>query len=369
MREYLSVTTALALAGVWLCNMLLTGDASTFITGFGQGPQLPPPHAAGAHGQANAGMAQPLSTAREALGVNGLVGFGMGFGVLMALTRSAQSRAQVSRRAEGEIAVKEKASSELAFPTYLQNIPKSIATKATVEKILTLTPKEQWDNPPETSYLYNLKLWAECYGPGKATKMGWFDYVTMRLTVPGETEVEDAIEFQQFLDEYDSLVFQGKVPFAVPGPSGWWYTGAQIQWKGKEPFAGDQVQTLIENGGFGKQFLANMAFYRDGLKPWQRGLEIGMAHGYFLIGPFTSLGPLRNTPEAATVGLLCGCAIVGLVSIGGLIFGSTIKPTRFDKEGDKPAAGFIEMINWHAVGGLGGAGFAHALITVFGGAS
>lgn len=31
------------------------------------------------------------------------------------------------------------------------------------------------------------------------------------------------------------------------------------------------------------------------------------------IGPFTSLGPLRNTPEAATVGLLCGCAIVGLV--------------------------------------------------------
>merc|ERR1712146_84865 len=155
-----------------------------------------------------------------------------------------------------------------------------------------------------------------------------------------------AIEFQQFLDEYDSLVFQGKVPFA-----------------------GDQVQTLIENGGFGKQFLANMAFYRDGLKPWQRGLEIGMAHGYFLIGPFTSLGPLRNTPEAATVGLLCGCAIVGLVSIGGLIFGSTIKPTRFDKEGDKPAAGFIEMINWHAVGGLGGAGFAHALITVFGGAA
>ena len=36
------------------------------------------------------------------------------------------------------------------------------------------------------------------------------------------------------------------------------------------------------------------------------------------------------------MGLLCGCAIVGLVSVGGLIFGSTIKPTRFDKPGDKP---------------------------------
>ena len=32
------------------------------------------------------------------------------------------------------------------------------------------------------------------------------------------------------------------------------------------------------------------------------------------IGPFTSLGPLRNTPEAATVGLLCGCAIVGIAA-------------------------------------------------------
>merc|ERR1719329_1537906 len=120
---------------------------------------------------------------------------------------------------------------------------------------------------------------------------------------------------------------------SLPGPAGWFPSGANFKWRGAEPFAGDLVQSLIENGSFGKQFLANMAFYRDGLKPWQRGLEIGMAHGYFLIGPFTSLGPLRNTPEAATVGLLCGCAIVGLVSIGGLIFGSTIKPTRFDKEG------------------------------------
>merc|ERR1719329_2096126 len=151
---------------------------------------------------------------------------------------------------------------------------------------------------------------------------------------------------------------------SLPGPAGWFPSGANFKWRGAEPFAGDLVQSVVSDGKFAKQYLKAMAFYRDGLKPWQRGLEIGMAHGYFLIGPFTSLGPLRNTPEAATVGLLCGCAIVGLVSIGGLIFGSTIKPTRFDKEGDKPAAGFIEMINWHAVGGLGGAGFAHALITV-----
>jgi photosystem I subunit 11 len=249
---------------------------------------------------------------------------------------------------------------------YLENIPRAIIEKEVLDKLLNATPRDQWENPPEDSFLYILKAYAETYGPGKATKMGWYDYFTMKLDLPGSDDIPD----QQYMDninKYFTTLSKGQVPFAVPGPGGWWYSGAVIQWRGKEPFAGDQVQTPVTSGRFAVQFLAALAFYREGLKPWQRGLEIGMAHGYFLIGPFVSLGPLRNTPEAATVGLLCGCAIVGLVSIGGLIFGTTIKPTLFDKEGDKEAAGFIEMINWHAIGGLGGAGFAHALLTVFGG--
>merc|ERR1711988_378738 len=112
---------------------------------------------------------------------------------------------------------------------------------------------------------------------------------------------------------------------------------------------------------------ANMAFYRDGLKPWQRGIEIGMAHGYFIIGPFTSLGPLRNTPEAATVGLLAGIACIAAASLGGLGFSTVMKPSLPWIDGDKkPGEGFTELVNWHLVGGIGGAGFAHALITIFG---
>merc|ERR1719498_1455760 len=199
--------------------------------------------------------------------------------------------------------------------------------------------------------------------------MGWWDYWYMTVGRIDEFQLADRETLQLESDFMVNMFATGTLPMQVPGPSSTLSTQATIEWRGPEPFAGDQCQTPVTQGSFPKQYVANMAFYREGLKPWQRGLEIGMAHGYFLIGPFVSLGPLRNTPEAATVGLLCGCAIVGLVSIGGLIFGSTIKPTRFDKEGDKPAAGFIEMINWHAVGGLGGAGFAHALITVFGGAS
>jgi len=357
LREFLNVTTALTVAAVCACTVLLTGDVA-FTAGLSRGPQLPSP-SSGSSSLAGS----PFASAHETLGTKGVLCYGMGFGVLMALGRGLISQARVSRQASSDIAVKEAA--DVSKIAYLQDIPRTIVEKDALELILKNTPRDQWENPPEDSYLYTVKAFAEMYGPGKATKMGWWDYYRLKMDMPDTTRLSSERELQE-IEEYEKLMMSGKVPFAVPGPSGYFFTGFVTQWKGKEPFAGDQVITLTENGLFAKQFLSALAFYREGLKPWQRGLEIGMAHGYFLIGPFTSLGPLRNTPEAATVGLLCGCAIVGIVSIGGLIFGSTIKPTRFDKDGDKPGAGFIEMINWHAVGGLGGAGFAHALITVFG---
>merc|ERR1719221_845994 len=183
------------------------------------------------------------------------------------------------------------------------------------------------------------------------------------------SSVEDAgIEDGEYLAEREKAFKQmcsGAFPMWFPGPSAVIASGAPLQWRGAEPFAGDQIKTIVSDSRFSKQFLANCAFYREGLKPWQRGLEIGMAHGYFIIGPFVSLGPLRNTPEAATVGLLAGVAVILIASIGGLLFGTTMKPTLFDKPGDKPAQGFQEMMAWHAIGGIGGAAFAHILLTLF----
>jgi len=367
MRDFLNMSTCLMLAVLGACTILLTGDVMAFTTLGAPAPPLnAPPMLAGPSTKTS----QPFASAQEVMGAKGMVCFGMGFGVLMAMSQGLSKRSitRVSCKAgfeqPGSIVLKEQ-DTDISKIAYLQDVPRTIIEKDTLEKLLKVTPRDQWEDPPEDTYLYTLKTFAEVYGPGKATKMGWWDYFRLKVDLPDTAELQDE-EDAEYVSEYYRLMMEGKVPFAVPGPAGYWYTGAIIQWKGKEPFAGDQVQTLLENGRWSKQFLSNLAFYREGLKPWQRGLEIGMAHGYFLIGPFTSLGPLRNTPEAATVGLLCGCAIVGIVSVGGLIFGSTIKPTRFDKPGDKPAAGFIEMINWHAIGGLGGAGFAHALITIFG---
>jgi len=356
MKDFLNLSTCLVLA---VLGALTLGDVAFTVASHGPSHLTSPSHVSA--------QRPSFASAQEVMGAKGMVCFGMGFGLLMAINQGL-SRRNVSCKASfqqpGTIIVKEQ-DTDISKIAYLQDVPRTIMEADTLEKLLKVTPRDQWEDPPEDTYLYTLKTFAEVYGPGKATKMGWWDYYRLKWDLPDTKELQDE-EDAEYVSEYFRLMMEGKVPFAVPGPAGYWYTGAIIQWKGKEQFAGDQVQTLLENGRWSKQFLSNLAFYREGLKPWQRGLEIGMAHGYFLIGPFTSLGPLRNTPEAATVGLLCGCAVVGIVSIGGLIFGSTIKPTRFDKPDDKPAAGFIEMINWHAIGGLGGAGFAHALITIFG---
>lgn len=58
-----------------------------------------------------------------------------------------------------------------------------------------------------------------------------------------------------------------------------------------------------------------MPAYRRGATAIRRGLEVGMAHGYWLIGPFAKLGPLRDTDIANLAGLL---STVGLIIISTL---------------------------------------------------
>ncbi|CAK0794007.1 unnamed protein product, partial [Prorocentrum cordatum] len=275
---------------------------------------------------------------RAGRGHHGLLGFGVAFGVAFAaMTRSVT---RVSRRAEGkEIEVAEKGGA-ITGPAYLEGIPRSLVDKPTLDRILAVTPVEEWDDPSEESPLYVIKLLSETYGPGKATKMRFSDFAYIKnQCLPADAgEVEDP-----FVTEEDfQLMMSGKLPLQIPGPAGWWDAGFTINFQGPERFSGDQIQTAVRDSAFSQQFLDNLAFYRQGLKPWQRGLEIGMAHGYFIIGPFVSLGPLRNTPEAATVGMLSGIAVIMIASFGGLLLGTTLKPTLFDKPGDKPAAGFQE---------------------------
>lgn len=83
-----------------------------------------------------------------------------------------------------------------------------------------------------------------------------------------------------------------------------------------KPYAGDpqigNLETPLNSSGLSKAFLSNLPAYRQGLSAQRRGLEVGMAHGYLLYGPFALLGPLRDTDVPAIAGLI---AAVGLVLI------------------------------------------------------
>src|SRR5210317_2293319 len=83
-----------------------------------------------------------------------------------------------------------------------------------------------------------------------------------------------------------------------------------------DPFVG-HLATPITSSAVTRAILQNLPAYRFGLTPLLRGLEIGLAHGYFLIGPFTMLGPLRNSD----VGLLAGfLSTIGLIFFFLLVF-------------------------------------------------
>ena len=91
-------------------------------------------------------------------------------------------------------------------------------------------------------------------------------------------------------------------------------------------FAGNpqngNLSTPVNSSDFTLWLLKNLPFYRPGLSPIFRGLEIGMAHGYFIIGPFAKLGPLRDSEQANLVGLLSACILVLIMTICLSIYGN-----------------------------------------------
>ena len=78
-----------------------------------------------------------------------------------------------------------------------------------------------------------------------------------------------------------------------------------------DPFVG-HLATPITSSAVTRAILQNLPAYRLGLTPLLRGLEIGLAHGYFLMGPFVMLGPLRNSEVALLSGFL---STIGLIVI------------------------------------------------------
>ena len=125
-----------------------------------------------------------------------------------------------------------------------------------------------------------------------------------------------------------------------------------------DPFVG-HLATPITSSSLTRALLKNLPAYRFGLTPLLRGLEIGLAHGYFLIGPFAKLGPLRNSDIGLLAGFFSTIGLILIMTLGLTIYGaasfSQNKPNvnvlQTKKSWDQFKGGFF-------VGACGSAGFA-----------
>ncbi len=126
--------------------------------------------------------------------------------------------------------------------------------------------------------------------------------------------------------------------------------------------------TPVNNSAFIRFFIANLPINRPNLDPLFRGLEVGMAHGYWLFGPFAILGPLRLTPQRPpdiallqiSFGLISAIGIVLICTLALSLY-ATVGPdddTNFGGEGwSRFASGWL-------IGGVGGAIFAALLFAL-----
>lgn len=133
----------------------------------------------------------------------------------------------------------------------------------------------------------------------------------------------------------------------------------------RDPQRGN-LETPINASPLVKWFINNLPAYRPGITTFRRGLEVGMAHGYWIFGPFAKLGPLRNTDNANLAGLL---ATIGLIVIltGTLSLYANSNPPQpvatvtvpNPPDSFKTQEGWSNFGSAFLIGGLGGAVVAY----------
>ncbi len=126
------------------------------------------------------------------------------------------------------------------------------------------------------------------------------------------------------------------------------------------------LATALNSSSLSTAFIQNLPAYRKGLSPNRRGLEVGMAHGYFLYGPLALLGPLRATDVAPTAGILATIGFVMILTVALSLYAAVTdaKPTATLTTPEPPAftrEDWSEFAGGFLLGGCGGAFFAYFL--------
>ncbi|MBD2386726.1 photosystem I reaction center protein subunit XI [Cylindrospermum sp. FACHB-282] len=142
---------------------------------------------------------------------------------------------------------------------------------------------------------------------------------------------------------------------------------------GRDPQKGD-LETAINSSPLIKWFINNLPAYRPGLNPGRRGLEVGMAHGYLLFGPFSKLGPLRDAANANLAGLLASIGLVVILTACLSLYANSNPPKALPSVAvpNPPTDAFNSKESWNnfasafLIGGIGGAVVAYFLTSNLG---
>jgi photosystem I subunit 11 len=133
-----------------------------------------------------------------------------------------------------------------------------------------------------------------------------------------------------------------------------------------DPFVG-HLSTPITSSNLTKAYLGLLPAYKSGLSPLLRGINIGFVHGYLLLGPFTKLGPLRDSQVANFVGFVSTISLIIILTTCLLIYGF-VTFSESKENGEKVSIDFLTAKGWRQftsgfiVGGFGGAGIGYVLL-------
>ncbi|KAG6549476.1 hypothetical protein Mapa_009012 [Marchantia paleacea] len=144
-----------------------------------------------------------------------------------------------------------------------------------------------------------------------------------------------------------------------------------------DPFVGG-LETPVTSSPLIAWYLSNLPAYRTAVSPLLRGVEVGLAHGFLLVGPFVKTGPLRNTDIAGPAGSFAAAGLVVILSVCLTMYGiaqfkegaASIAPSLTlsgrKKEADKlqTAQGWASFSGGFFFGGLSGVYWAYFLLYV-----
>ncbi|WAL59768.1 photosystem I reaction center subunit XI [Thermocoleostomius sinensis A174] len=147
-----------------------------------------------------------------------------------------------------------------------------------------------------------------------------------------------------------------------------------------QPYKGDpwrgNLSTPFNSSKLVKAYINNLPAYRPGLSPFMRGLEIGAAHGYFLVGPEVVVGPLREASHGAnlsglitaiyiTVSACLGISIFALATFQGNPRGAYSRYSRDELRPLRNKEDWFQLNGGIFLGSMGGAVFAYLLLENF----